>query len=449
MTDIKLEKNIHFVYNKNQVKVVDVDPNELKKILKPAVYQLVFIPEQGFFLSYMFDKYEMPSNIFGDIVTPTEKVLDTFKSEERKNKNTGVLLSGEKGSGKTLLAKNICNQGLEQGLPVIVVSSGYAGTAFNNFLSDLGDIIVFIDEFEKIYSSDDKENRQQDVLLALFDGSNKTVNKILFVLTINDIYKINDYLKNRPSRILYHITYSGLEKEVITQYIDLNLKNVKFKESIIEFCDLFDKLNLDMLASLVEEVDRQVKRNPNVEFKNIVKDLNMKPFSTYTKIKTYKISVKMNGKEITRMSTKYTNENPLIDNVTLRLYFSLYLDDFIIEDSDLINDDFDEDSLPSNHPNRKYLNYDVYLDKKLNKAYVSTSTYLRIEPSLVSKDVDGSMICQLISKDMLGNENKFVIRFTEEPYVDRFDEFMSNSEYRKYMYNNKDFYHNRSEDSDS
>ena len=112
-----------------------------------------------------------------------------------------------KGTGKSLLAKQICSMA---GLPVIMIQHAYGGSGFLSFLSKISQpVIIFLDEFEKVY----KENEQQNMLLSILDGTFNS--KFLFLLTINEVGRMNHYMMNRPSRIHYHQNYTGMTMEMI------------------------------------------------------------------------------------------------------------------------------------------------------------------------------------------------------------------------------------------
>lgn len=238
-------KNTFFSYEANNVFLVDSKSIDIRENLGPGVYQVLNSP-RGFFLqetSMLDDK----SKVYGNGQKIVERIL---KSWEGRKQNTGVLLAGEKGSGKTMTARSLAQQTLSQGKSVIVINSAFSGPSFTQFLSQIKEpIMVLFDEFEKVY----RDTEVQEGLLTLLDGMVNSNN--LFVFTVNQTGNLADPLLNRPGRILYRIDYSGIPEEVITQYCQENLFDTSLTDSVLRVAGRIATFNFDMLKALVSEMN--------------------------------------------------------------------------------------------------------------------------------------------------------------------------------------------------
>lgn len=144
-----------------------------------GTYSVGFNPEMGGFILVMSPSFTMPAKIYGDSEKLAERFLGTFR---KRQKNTGVLLAGEKGSGKSLMAKLLAIKGIEQKMPTILVNAPFHGEGFNEFLGSITQpCVVLFDEFEKVY----QDHQAQQALLTLLDGTQPS-NK-LFVFTTNEL----------------------------------------------------------------------------------------------------------------------------------------------------------------------------------------------------------------------------------------------------------------------
>lgn len=230
-----------FIQNGNKFSFFDVTDAHDK--LPVGVYILKYDQREGFYLVRKED-FKLPKKIYGD-----QSIVDRWVKSLKNNtsKNLGILLTGLKGSGKTITAQKFC---IDVQLPVILISEDFNGPEFLDFMSNvkLGKCVVFIDEYEKIYNKDEN----QFDLLSLMDGTFET--QLIFLLTVNS-YKINDYLVNRLGRIKYVKQYSDLEMETVNEVIDDMLIDKTLVNSIYEF---FEKVNIrtfDILINLIKEMN--------------------------------------------------------------------------------------------------------------------------------------------------------------------------------------------------
>lgn len=249
------------------------------------------------------DKFAIGSKVYGDTIKRADRILNTFQS---RPSTTGVMLTGEKGSGKTLLAKMLSVKGYEQDIPTIVINAPWCGDLFNAFIQSIEQpLIVIFDEFEKVY-----DEQEQEAMLTLLDGVYPT--KKLFVLTCNDKWRVNSHMRNRPGRIFYSLEYKGLDADFIREYCHDNLKAKEHIEKIVGIAGTFDEFNFDMLKALVEEMNRY-----NETPQEAMSMLNTKP--EYGDSSSYTIKLVVNGEEVkdTSYEEKEWHGNPLNKSVSV------------------------------------------------------------------------------------------------------------------------------------
>lgn len=234
-----------FAESHGRIYLVD-SPPEISDRLAADSYALKIDPAGELYLERIA-RFSLPDEIYGDIDKMSDRILRSYSD---RSGVTGVLLSGEKGSGKTLLGKKVALTLLEQGQPMIAVNIGISGDKFNIFLQKIGQpITLFFDEFEKTYDSQESQNG----LLTLLDGVYPI--KMLAILTTNDSSRMTAPMIDRPGRIYYKIDYTGLSYSFIMEYAEKNLKDKKHLPELSRLAALVE-LNFDQLKALIEEMNR-------------------------------------------------------------------------------------------------------------------------------------------------------------------------------------------------
>jgi len=229
--------------------IINLEDNlpEVLDVLPTATYALKMDPTGKLYLEQI-ENFSMPEKLFGNIGKNAERITTTYKD---RTGVTGLLLTGEKGSGKTLLGKKVALELMaKEDQPIIVVNIPISGDSFGIFLQKLGKpVTLFFDEFEKTYGREDLQNG----LLTILDGVYPI--KMLAVLTSNDASKMISPLLDRPGRVYYKIDYKGLEYAFIMEYAAEKLKNKEHLAELGRLATMAD-LNFDQLQALIEEMNR-------------------------------------------------------------------------------------------------------------------------------------------------------------------------------------------------
>lgn len=293
----------YFLKSGNNFRVATKEALDLHELLPPGNYTVQQNQMTNEYFLTAIGNFTIPNKVYGDCTRHTRRIIDTFTD---RSVTTGVMLTGEKGSGKTLLSKNVCVELAKQGIPTIVINAPHCGDNFNAFLQSIEQsCVVLFDEFEKVYNRE-----SQEAILTLLDGVFPT--KKLFILTCNDKYRIDSHMRNRPGRIYYMLDFNGLDSDFITEYCQENLKEVRHTSDIVSIAGIFNQFNFDMLKSLVEEINRYGDSPQEA-----LELLNVKPEFDYGV--QFDMSIVHNGKAI----EDYTNEfegNPIINKVPVAFY---------------------------------------------------------------------------------------------------------------------------------
>ena len=227
-------------------------------------YDIEFHKMMGFFLTARPDLEVKEEKIYGGHQRKVDKVINSYKKSVR---NFGVILSGQKGIGKSLFARMLAEKAIANNLPVITVTEYIPGIA--GFLASIEqEVVVIFDEFEKTFSKIQDQRDPQEEMLSLFDGLDG--GKKLFVITCNDVRKLNDYLVDRPGRFHYHFRMGNPDDVEITEYMKDKLEE-QYQHNIPRIINFSRTANMtyDYLRAIAFDL------NQGYELEECLSDLNI------------------------------------------------------------------------------------------------------------------------------------------------------------------------------
>lgn len=235
--------------------------------LPPQTYIIRFSKNRGFYLEKYVDIQVGEGKVYGCHTDKVQKVMRSFASFSR---SLGVILSGNKGIGKSLFARMLSMAATQAGLPVVVVDQYIPG--ISSYIESIDqEVMILFDEFDKTFcksSDDDNGTQPQTTMLSLFDGVSG--GKKLYVITCNNVYRLNEFLVNRPGRFHYHFRFTYPTPNDIREYLtDKLLPDYHAEiENVVNFSRKVD-LSYDCLRAIAYEL------NSGESFSSAISDLNI------------------------------------------------------------------------------------------------------------------------------------------------------------------------------
>lgn len=295
----------YFVQRGSTFSLQDGASSKTHDVLPPGNY-VVKRSMFGFYLEQVKD-FGDQGKIYGDAVKKATRIINTFES---RSKSTGVLLSGVKGTGKTMMSRILGFECFKRGMPCLIINEPHVGDDFNQFIQAINQpTMIMFDEFEKVYPKEKQEH-----MLTLLDGVFPT--KKLFVLTSNSMSRMDENMVSRPGRIFYHLDYKGLDEQFIRDYCEDNLINKKYIDALCSMTTLYWAFTFDMLQAIVEEMNRYDESPAEA-----VKMLNAKPDEMSRHI-SYDVVTYLDGKQLHEddFDPSVINNNPMREGFHFNFY---------------------------------------------------------------------------------------------------------------------------------
>jgi hypothetical protein len=271
--------------------------------IAPGNYMLRYDAMTGYYLEESPDTFTLPKRLFGKdgIDSDTTRWLNTF---DRTTKNTGVLLCGIRGSGKTITAQYLCQKANRPVIHVVEKIPESLRESFLMFMSaeEFSGAIVMLDEFEKVFGRQSGRDIEQDdmsilPMLQLMEGMFST--HLMFVLTTNG--DVNQHFENRLGRIRYRKNYDTLPESIVSDVIDQTMNDGKDKDALKDVILRIGVVTYDMLYHIVDEINHSED-----DIRDCICRLNIVPQDMY-----YSVTIKYTGQETPGIRNVYDANNML------------------------------------------------------------------------------------------------------------------------------------------
>lgn len=183
---------------------------------------------------------------------------DFYKNCDLLKPPNGIILHGPPGTGKTMLAKSLCNEfnGTFIEFNIQQIENKYFGESLKylNALFTLANkvkpCVIFIDELDGIFGHRNSLDQSfvtsiKTTMLRLLDGFIEKQPDVLIIGTTNRIEDIDPAIKRRM-RVHFHVGLPNKEERKIM--FDSHLKNFKLKT------EMFAKVSEGMSGSDIHEI---------------------------------------------------------------------------------------------------------------------------------------------------------------------------------------------------
>lgn len=246
-------------------------------LFKPSMDGLEYELEGGKVYNVKYNRYTgnisfktakmftLPSKIYSTEKDEAfiEKVLNKYKNTD--NGVLGVMLSGLKGAGKTIMLKQIA---IRSNLPIILLDREFPEYKFKTLFQGLVNTETCF-----VFDEIDKQNSDFEMsdLLQVLDGMN-TVGKKLMLFACNDDKKVSEFLVDRCSRVRYWKRFDKMSEEMIKQIVGDRVEDSSRINEISDFIYThFECVSFDNILSFIDEI----ASFPNENLESLFNDMNL------------------------------------------------------------------------------------------------------------------------------------------------------------------------------
>jgi len=237
-----------------------------RSLTYPGVFEVRENPKtKEYYLERKELNYKVPSKLYGGMDKYVEFYWNSF---ERMSYTGGLLLTGQKGSGKTVISATLCNRAIQHGMQVVEITNVSFSTNLLRFLDELDSVVLFFDEFGKNFSI-----QQQDKMLTVL--SNISGKERVILITENEPRRVSEFIRNRPGRVKYSLHFNKLPIKVVEEYCSEKNVSGKFYKDFLDAYNSIITFQFDHLIAIVEEH----LYNPDMEFEELIELLNIEDMS--------------------------------------------------------------------------------------------------------------------------------------------------------------------------
>jgi GTPase SAR1 family protein len=219
--------NYRLTDNDNYIQVALFDENTVLDHIPALVYTAHVTQHGEIHLHKDRPRFLLPERKYGDHAKHMELITGEY---DRVGRSLGLLLIGQKGSGKSMLAEDLANWSIAKGMPVLLVNSRLPPDLLRLLIHAMGPCLVYFDEFGKVYVNTDDTN-YRDAMLSLFSDTSMT--GVIFVVTANQNSELSDFMLDRPGRFAYRIKYNGLTQSVVLEIAATYHLNDEFTKAML------------------------------------------------------------------------------------------------------------------------------------------------------------------------------------------------------------------------